>query len=356
MSVTQTRASWIGNADAGAIVAGLRTAQAPLILTHARPDGDAIGSTIALARSLTLMGKRPRLWYVGPMPRWATDLIRETPVQVLDSAAAAALAGGAGAQEAEPDVVLVVDTGAWVQIEDLAWVVRRNPAQTLIIDHHISGDADMATRRLIDPKAAAAAEIAAGVCVGLLGVGSAAKLPREVAEPLYTGLATDTGWFHFSNTRPATLRLAAELIEAGADFSRIFELIEQQDRPARLRLLGRALNSLELWGNDRAAMMTLTRRDFDECGGDAEDTGGFATHVLSVKGMQVVAVATEATMKEGKGALTKFSLRSKPGPGAIDVSAVCQKLGGGGHARAAGLKLPLPMAEAKGKLREALGL
>ncbi len=140
-----------------------------------------------------------------------------------------------------------------------------------------------------------------------------ARLPLLVGEALYLGLATDTGWFKFSNTRPETLRLAASLLEAGVDAPKLFAMVEQQDRAARLRLQGRALSSLELHKNDSIAIMSLSAKDFDECHGDAEDTTGFASDVLSVASVQVGVMLVEVAGREGKGPLSKASLRSKAG-------------------------------------------
>ncbi len=349
--------AWTSTTDADGVANTLRAASRILVLTHTKPDGDALGSTLALVRSLQRIGKEATAWYVGPMPRWASQVIAGTPVRILDSATAAALlADPAASGEQDPDAIVIVDTGSWMQIEELKPFVATRTAKVIVVDHHLSGNADISSRRCIDGRAAAAAEIMAGVCVRLLGKKSAVELPLDIASALYLGLATDTGWFHFSNTRPNTLRLAADLVDAGVDFPKLFEMIEQQDRPARLRLVGRAMNSLELFSKDTVAMMTLTRRDFDETHGDSEDTGGFANYALAVAGMQVAVILTEAAGREGKGPLTKVSFRSKPGPDAVDVAAICQKLGGGGHARAAGVKVMMGVVETKLKVLEALGV
>jgi phosphoesterase RecJ-like protein len=179
-------------------------------------------------------------------------------------------------------------------------------------------------------------------------------LPRDVATPLFLGLATDTGWFRFSNVRQQTLALAARLIGAGVDHASLYEMIEQQNTAARMRLLARALSSLELHKHASIALMSLTQADFKEAGADSEDTGGFADGPMSVVGVQVVVTLTEMTKPGDPNPLTKASLRSKPGPHAIDVAAVCNKLGGGGHARAAGVKLKLPLASAREVVLKAL--
>jgi phosphoesterase RecJ-like protein len=347
------RDGWVATVTAGEAAAAFLAAHRTVVLTHARPDGDALGSTLALVRALKHAGRDAEAWFVGPMPRFAAALVRDTKVRVAAGAeGAAALVSSA----AEPGAVAVVDTGSWMQIDVLGPWLRERADKAVVVDHHLGGDADTAPRRLLDTAAAAAAEVIAPVCAGVLGV-PVSRLPRDVAEALFLGCATDTGWFKFSNTRPATLRLAADLLDAGVDHAAVYEVVEQQDRPARLKLLGRALDALAWYGGGRVAVMTLTRADFDSTGGDAEDAGGFASDVLNVAGAQVAVVLTEV-LNPGKagGATVKVSTRSKPGPNAVDVAAVCATLGGGGHARAAGVKLAMPMDKAKAAVLRALGV
>lgn len=342
---------WTSTETALSIAGLLRRARRVVVLTHAKPDGDAFGSTSALVRTLRALSIDAAAWYVGPMPRWADALTADLPHRVLD---ARAIAAGALDHEPEPDCVVVCDTGAWAQVDELrAWLQPR-AGKAVIIDHHLSGAPDMAPRRLLDPHAAAAAELVAEVCQRLLAAKDPSRLPLPIATPLFLGLGTDTGWFRFSNTRPATLRLAAALIEAGVDHAGLFEMIEQQDRPARLRLLGRAFGSIELLANDQAAVMALSARDFDECHGDSEDAAAFATIALSAAPVRVAAVLTEVQGRAPDQPLTKVSLRSKPGANAIDVAALTRSLGGGGHARAAGVKLSLPLPEARAQITRAL--
>ena len=183
--------------------------------------------------------------------------------------------------------------------------------------------------------------------MAIAGVDSPAKLPRNVAEPLYLGIATDTGWFRHSSVTPATLRLTADLLQAGVDHTRLFRVIEQQDQASRWRLLGRALRSLELHDNGRIALLSLTLEDFRDSGADRNDTSGFADMLLTVASVQLSVVFTEQESAPGREALTKLSLRSKPGPDAIDVNALASRLGGGGHARAAGAKINAPIDQAR---------
>ncbi len=341
---------WASTRSAAEIVDSLRAAKRVLVLTHARPDGDALGSSLALARSLTRIGIAALPAYVPSMPRWAAQVIAATPHLLLENDHAARLES-----LPEPDAIVVVDTGAWMQLDEVKGYLQPRTGKVMVIDHHLSGSPDLTGARLIDPKAAAVAEVVAPICTQLLGLESATGLPRDIAEALFLGLATDTGWFKFSNTHSGTLRLASELLETGVDHSRLFEWVEQQDRPSRLALQARALASLEYFEGQSVAVMSLTRADFDATHSDSEEAGGFAADVLCVAEIQVAVVLTETVAKDPASPVTKASIRSKPGPRAIDVAAVCRSLGGGGHARAAGVKVSAPIAEAKARIVQAIG-
>ncbi len=337
--------AWTSTRSAAEISAALRAARRVLVLTHARPDGDALGASLALVRSLVRIGVDARAAYVPAMPRWAGQVIAGTPYTLLEADHVARL-------EAlrEPERIVVVDTGAWMQLEEVRSYIAARTGKVIVIDHHLSGNPDLSSERLLDPAAAAVAEVVAPVCCGLLGVPGPGHLSPEVATPLYLGLATDTGWFRYSNTRPATLRLAADLLAAGVNHSELFEWVEQQDRPARLSLQARALASLVYYDGQAIAVMSLSRADFDSSHADTEDAGGFAADCLRVAEIQVCVVLTEMVGKDPAKPITKASLRSKPGPHALDVAAVCAGLGGGGHARAAGVKLALPLAAAQERI------
>lgn len=355
------KGEWTSSTTLAEIASALRAMKRVVVLSHVKPDGDAIGSLLALSRSLRRAGALAvEVWMVGPLPRWlgefvagGTDVVmRElmpgqplTPVQ------------GAGPLTTDPDAYVVVDTGSWSQIAECKSALVGNADKTFIIDHHLQGDAEIAARRVIDTTCASCTQVLAPLCAELCGVDSPAELSLEIAEPLYLGLATDTGWLRYSSVTPATLRLAADLIETGVDHTRLYKMIEQQDVPGRFRLLAKALASLELHSvhrKDDTAVMTLSLADFHAAHADAGDTSGFADMVLAIASVEVAAVLTEHAVKAGEPALTKFSLRSKPGPEAVDVNKVCQKIGGGGHARAAGAKCAAGLAESKKKLLEAL--
>ncbi|MCA9311609.1 MAG: DHH family phosphoesterase, partial [Phycisphaerales bacterium] len=229
---------WSTNTTLERIAVHLLGSRRIALLTHTRPDGDAVGSTIAVARALKHVGREAWPVYTGNWSPRFDPIVGHTPV-VYEAP---------GCWEDSPlndiGAVLVLDTGSWSQLTEAhEWLEPRH-AQTALIDHHAHGDADVADLRVINTKAAAACEIVGQLCCLIVGVDSPTQLPADIAEPLYVGLATDTGWFRHSNVSPAAFRLAGDLLEAGVDHDRIFEMVEQNDRPARLALMQKALASL----------------------------------------------------------------------------------------------------------------
>lgn len=343
--------SWTSNSDLGAIAQWLRGLKRVVVLTHVKPDGDAVGSSIAATRAINLAaGEEVAVpWYWGPLPDWMQTITRGTKYRVVDEQNRAE-----HDSREDPDGVLIVDTGSWTQLHEVReWLLKRTQIAAAI-DHHRQGDPDVATKRVVEVKAAAVCEPVAELCRLLLKAPSLNKLPEEVAEPLYLGLATDTGWFRHSNVSPGALRTAAELLEAGVNHSRLFELVEQRDRVSRLKLMGRALASMELHDNDRVAVFTLSLQDFHDCHATSTDSAGFSELALSADKVQVCVLITEAFVHPGDGNITKVSFRSKDGPGSVDVNAVAKRLGGGGHIRAAGAKVSAGVAETKKRVLAAL--
>lgn len=339
---------WHTNTTARAIADRLAGLDRVVVLTHAKPDGDAIGSTLALVRALRraarARGAEPsqiRAWYDGPLPKWLDELADADEYSSIDAG---------GLDETDPQAVVVTDTGSWSQLDAAAVFLRTRADRTIVIDHHLDGNAEVAATRLIDTAAAAVCQPVCAVCVAVLGLGDASSLPAEIAEALYLGLATDTGWFRHPSVSPAVLGCGSELLAAGAPHTRLFRLIEQQYSAGRIRLMARAFESLELLCDQAVGIMMLTHEDINHAKALPGETSGFADMVLTVGSVTVCAVLTQADGPDGPH--TKVSLRSKAGT--VNVNEVARHLGGGGHAGAAGARPGLTLAQTRDRLVEIL--
>lgn len=338
--------AWMTNATLDRLAERLRESQRIVLFTHEKPDGDALGATLALARTLHRLGAEATPVYVGAWTNRFDSIVDDTPILKLGDEPDLSLL------PENPDCVVIADTGSWSQLAKVRPWLEQFTDRAMVIDHHLHGDADTAALRHIETGAAAVCQTIAELCRVLLCMDRVDELPRAIAEPLYLGLATDTGWFKHSNVTPEALRLAADLIEAGADHARLFRQTEQMDKPGRLRLIARALSSLELHANDQIAVIALTLNDLKECGAEMNDAGGLTDMLLTMAPVRVGACLTE--IGESR---TKISFRSKTGDGAestVDVNQAARTLGGGGHAQAAGARLELPIGDAKQRVVKAL--
>jgi len=343
---------WHTNCTLSDIAQRIDAAHSVVILTHVKADGDAVGGSLALVRAIAAsrhtspsgVACPAEAWFTGPLPLWLSAVSRQTKSRSI---------GATDPLPAlDPDLVVIVDTGSRDQLDCLADWAEARAERAIIIDHHRSGDAHLAALRYIDTDAAAVCQTLAPLCASLVGVPSPAQLDESIAEALYLGLATDTGWFKHSNVTPAVMRLAADLLETGVNHERLYQNVEQRDRPARLRLMARALNSLEFALDGACALMSIRQKDFDETGAAPQDVGGLVDIPKTVETVRVSVLLTELGPADKP--TTKISMRSKGGPNLIDVNAVAARLGGGGHVQAAGAKLQCPLDEAKARLIEAL--
>jgi len=356
---------YTSNSTLADIAERLRTSRSVLVLTHLRPDGDAIGSSIAIVRALNLtspkgLPPRARAWYAGPFPPWQSDLVKSTPHLLIDPVQGPD-------RNADFESVVVIDTGSWTQLEPFAAFLRGRSAETVIVDHHRQGDAEIADTRYIDPNAAAVCQPAAELCRMILGLDSITQLPVEVATPLYLGICTDTGWFRHSNVSGAVLHTAADLHSAGVNHAALYQLIEQRDTLGRQKLLARALESLTLESSGRIGVMQLNKADFAAAKAEPGESGGFIDFATFIPSVRVSVLLTEASdwqsASEGgdlsaakRKVVTKISMRSKEGANAVDVNAVAKEFGGGGHTRAAGARLDAPLDETRRRLLELIRL
>jgi phosphoesterase RecJ-like protein len=300
-----------------------------LVTTHVRPDGDALGCSAAMALVLKKQGISSEVLLLSHLPRKYAFIFDDNGVEHID----VEKGWPADFSMDQFDALLVVDTGTWSQLPGFQERVEHWNRPKIVLDHHLTQE-DWADVKLVVTEAAAAGEVVAEL-LERWGV----ELDTAIATALYAAITTDTGWFQFSNTRPETHRLAAKLMEAGVDNDRMYQTVYQNERAARLLLQTRAQQSLELLLDGRLAVMTLNKKDFDETTAGTGDTENMINIPLQIATVEVSLLIVEP--KEG--GCIRVSLRSK---GQVDVRKFAEEFGGGGHARAAGLKLDMPLREA----------
>ena len=286
-----------------------------LILTHVRPDGDTIGCAAGLCRALRLGGKEA---YVLENPE-ATSLF--TPY----------LEGLLAPEGYEPGTVVAVDMAARGLFPENA--KKYLEGVDLTIDHHPSQEF-YARHTCLDAKRAACGELMYDI-VQLLG-----GITPEIGEALYVAVSTDCGCFVYSNTTPATHRVAAELMETGFDPYPVNRRHFRTKSFKRLKIEGMLAAGMELRDNGQTALVFLTLDMLREVGADERDIDDISAFVGQVEG-----VKNGITLRELKSGECKLSLRTAPGD--LNASAVCALLGGGGHAAAAGATIPGTMEEAR---------
>ena len=293
------------------------------ILGHVRPDGDALGSQLALALSLQALGKEVRVWNEDGMlekysflPR--AELLTRPPSTPEDF-----------------DVAIALDTAIQNRLGTALPAVRSSKIW-INIDHHMSnpGYGDVV---YVDSSAPATAEI-----IFRLIKSEGLPFNRDIAENLFAAISTDTGSFQYPKTSAHTLEIAAELIRTGLDVGGLSQLLYENYPRRRLELLRELLRTMRFQQEGHVASFSLTLKTAAELGVLPEDNEGLIDHLRAVQGV-IVAVFFEE-LSDGK---VRVSMRSKTE--VVDVCAICQKFSGGGHALAAGARVrgTLPEVEAR---------
>ncbi len=286
------------------------------LTTHIRPDCDALGSVLALSHILEHLGKRVRIVNAFEVPPNLKFVDSHGKLHTLDEPESQEWLG-------QIDVLIVVDTSAWAQLGRMADIIRSSDARKIIIDHHVTGD-DLGAEVFRDPHVEATGRLIWELAQRL-GVPQSA----DFAQLIFLAVATDTGWFRFSSTSAATYRLAADLVALGVRPDQIYRQLYETESPARLRLVGRALQKLEVEQEGRLVYTSLERRDFDATGALASDSEDIINTMLTIDGAEVAVMFIE----QPSGAL-KVSLRSRS---KMDCAQVAAQFGGGGHRNASGI-------------------
>jgi len=317
------------DSDVRAVAETIRANDAFLLATHENPDGDALGSMLAMSIALAELGKDVVMYLSGDAP---------TPgeYRFLDLSGIRRLLP----DDTEGRVLLALDCASERRIGPEPDAVER--ARLVVnVDHH-HDNSRFGDLNLIVDDASSTAEIVRDILASL-----DVRLSPDIAEALYVALVTDTGRFQYSNTTPKALRLAADLVEAGADVHGIFRLVYETVQFAKLKLLARALGRAELYESGRLVVSYLLKDDFAEVGAEEPYSEGIIDYLRSVEGSEMVALIREPPRDEGPA--RRISLRSSRDE--VDVSAVARAAGGGGHRQAAGFSSELEIPEIVAFLR-----
>lgn len=316
----------VDRGDRQQVLAALRRHGSFVLLLHVNPDGDSVGSTLALGLALERLGRRVAFACPDDLPPAFRFLAGSERFRHWREV------------EGDFEVAVALDCSAPDRVGDARALLERCPA-VLNVDHHPTNPG-FGQYRWVDPQRACVGEMVFELVEGL-GV----PLDPAIAEALYTAIVTDTGSFRYEQTTPLTLRYAAALVEAGVRPERVAYALFESRTPESLALLRAALGTLRLEEGGRLAWMEVTRAMLAETGARPEDAEGLIGYARSVASVEVAVLFHEEP--DGR---VRVSLRSKR---EVDVAQVAASLGGGGHARAAGCTLPGPLAAARQRVLDA---
>ncbi len=318
------------------VIEELRAAEKLVVVTHEHPDGDALGSLVAMQGLLKGLGKDCVMFVAQdelPLPQEYDFL----PLDGLITAPPADL---------DERTIVFVDCGNLER--NPATAFQRPGAHILNIDHH-HDNTHFGTVNLVVPEASCAAEIVWDLMHGL-GV----TPTRAIAEALYVGLITDTGRFMYQNTTARAHRMAAELIDAGVDVHELYRQVYEGVPYGKLALLARGLANVERYDGGRLTVTGLTAEDFAESDAEESYSEGVVDHLRALQGTAVAALVRDrlSSLDDNGERLRKVSLRSSDGR--VDVSRIARAQGGGGHPQAAGFTTAMEWPELVAFLREAM--
>lgn len=317
------------NCSLADIAAALHEHENFVVLSHVRPDGDALGCEIAMALCLRQLGKTVTVWNEDGL----IDKYRYLPASEMVST-----------PPAEPqdfDAVIALDTAAFDRLGSECLKAVRSAKVWINMDHHVSnnGYGDLA---FIDPSAPATGQI-----LYELVRSQSLPLTYEMADNLFVAISTDTGSFQYPNTTARTFEIGAELVKAGVNVGQLSQRMYESYPRRRIELLRELLNVLKLTCNDRLASFTLTIATAEKVGALPEDNEGLIDHIRAIEGVIVAAF-----IEELRGGKVRISLRSKDPR--VDVCKVCAQFGGGGHTLAAGARISGDIAEVEARVLKAI--
>lgn len=312
----------------------VRRHQRFVLTTHVRPDGDGLGSMLALADVLEAppLSKSVRMTVASVLPSRYDFLDPSHRIRRFEPP---------GDAYRDSDAAIVLDTGTWNQLGDFGIFLRTLPVQKIVIDHHLTQD-DLGAVRLVDATAEATGRLVFEAIAALGG-----PIPASAAHAMFVALAMDTGWFRHGNTTPATFTLAADLLRAGARATEAYDCLFEQSTLGRLKLMGLVLSRLQVTNRGRVAHTEILRDDYETTGALPQDSEDLVNYTRSLAGVEVGLFF----MEQPRGGV-KVSFRSRQ---RIDVARLAEQFGGGGHRLASGAILDTTLDEARKRVLAAVG-
>lgn len=301
-----------------------------LITAHTKPDGDACGCVTAMCDVLGALGKNVTPLLLSPPPQWYEFLFAEKAAVLGEDVRLDELTAG---RFGRFDLIVIVDTNSYSQLPKFDEYLKQADTPVLVLDHHQTSDS-LGDVELVDSNTAAT-----GLIVFELLKYAGWPVTEKIAESLFVTMATDTGWFQFSNTDSRVYRACAELVDAGIKPTQIYNHLYLNFSYSRFKLMAGMLDKLELHLDGRYAAMQITKQDIERTGAVYGDTENLINECHRIGTVEASALFIE--LEDDR---IRCSLRSK---GHLDVSKIAAKFGGGGHTMAAGTFLPGPLENAK---------
>ncbi len=295
-----------------------------VLTTHVNPDGDGIGSEIALAEYLQQIGKKVHLFNHSATPENYAFLDPHGEIELFSQEKHADLVRAS-------DAIFILDISDWKRLRDLGTLIRTLPVPKICIDHHPSEE-PFVDLDIIYPPASSTGEMIHELLISL-----GARLEERLAQALYTAVMTDTGGFRFSNTSVGAFKVAAALVAAGVKPHELYQKVYENQPPQRMKLLAHILGNLHFEKDGRLAWFVVTQQDLQTTNTGVLDTESFSDFPRTIAGVELSLMFLET--KEGK---VKISFRSK---GRYAINGLASLFGGGGHPYASG-------ALVEGKLQE----
>jgi phosphoesterase RecJ-like protein len=302
-----------------------------LLTTHVRPDGDGIGSMLALADCLEARGGAVRMVVTSVFPPRYDFLDPQRRIHRFVPP---------GEELRDAEAVVVLDTGTWNQLGDFGPFLRDFRVPRAVIDHHPTQD-DLGAVRLVDTTAEATGRLVYEAVNALGG-----PLGADAAHALFVAVAMDTGWFRHSNTGPRTFELAARLVEAGARPTAAYEALFEENTLGRQRLTGLVLERLQLSHGGEICFSEIRKGDYEATGAVPQDSEDLVNYTRAVAGVEVGLFFME---QPRGGVKVSFRARSR-----VDVGRLAESFGGGGHRLASGAILVCTLEEARARVLAAV--